>query len=145
REANALNLALAVYPGPARFEATFAADPAVKADAPTTITVVTAQLANAWPTRPAVVWSGAIAAATAPPAHAATTPETDHQTKAMYPAAAGAALAVGISTERRPAPKPSITRRICTTREVNTPAITADHVHLRIGIIAGGVVAMLWP
>src|SRR4051812_48649272 len=103
--------------------------PAVTVVAATTRTVATAHEPSAWATRPGAVWSGAFAAAMAPPIKAAMMPETAHHTKADQPTPARAASAVGISTLRRPTPKPSMVRRICTTRDMKTPARTACHVH----------------
>jgi len=53
-----------------------------------------------------------LAAATAPPMKAAMMPDTAHHTKAMWPVAFGASLAVAISIDSKPAPNPSMVSMI---------------------------------
>src|SRR3954468_19380338 len=81
--------ALAAYDGPTRLLAMLVAEAGSSAEAVTTTTVATDHAARACPTRPRPVWSGELAAATAPPMNAAMMPDTAPHTKAGPPPPAG--------------------------------------------------------
>src|SRR5687767_12950280 len=120
--------------GPATPDNTLAELPAVLAAAHTTISVASAHAASAWAPRTAGASLAVIAAATVPPRKAAKTPVTAHHTNAAHVTVRGLVFAVGTSTLSIPMPSPSMIRRTCTTRDVRTPAPTADQVQ-RVGIV----------